>query len=183
MDTELARANPGRVDLGIGRAGGPPDTFTAKLQTLQQTLRQQRADRPADHDPQMWLLGTSAGSAELAAAAGLHYCFGHFLNPGAATTALHHFQQRKTSTPPILALRVFVASTNAAAQAQAADYLLWRSRKDLGANEPLPPPAAAATHQWTAQEHGRRDANRHAILAGNPNTSVTSSAPSPKGTK
>jgi luciferase family oxidoreductase group 1 len=77
----LADLHPGRVDLGIGRAGGPADTFPDKLHHLRQALCTLRAGRTAGTGPALWLLGSGGTGAELAGEDGIGYCFGHFLRP------------------------------------------------------------------------------------------------------
>ncbi|MEV0901300.1 LLM class flavin-dependent oxidoreductase [Actinoplanes sp. NPDC049802] len=116
----------------------------------------------------MWLLGSGTTAAEIAARQLLGYCYGHFLNPDGSRTSLDMFRSAAAGAPRMLAVRVFVAATVSAAEAQAADYLLWRSRKDLGADEPLPPAGEADRHHWTAAERTRATRNSRAIVVGDP---------------
>lgn len=102
----LAALAPGRIDLGLGRAPGS-DQLTAyalqqdRAQRAPNLFPQQVAellahfDRalPADHpfrhlgatlpggaeQPDMWILGSSEDSADLAAHLGLPYCFADFI--------------------------------------------------------------------------------------------------------
>jgi alkanesulfonate monooxygenase SsuD/methylene tetrahydromethanopterin reductase-like flavin-dependent oxidoreductase (luciferase family) len=163
----LADLHPGRVDLGLGRAGGPAETFPGRLRQLRHTLAGLRDGRPAGAGPALWLLGSGTTAAELAGAHDIGYCFGHFLSPGAAGPALAAYTAR-ASRRPALAVRVFVSPDAHRAEELAADYLLWRARKDLGADEPLPPGGAAGRHAWTAAERARAHHAAQAIIVGGP---------------
>jgi luciferase family oxidoreductase group 1 len=163
----LADLHPGRVDLGIGRAGGPAATFPAKVELLRQTLARLRVDRPAGSGPELWLLGSSTVAAELAGEQDIDYCFGHFLSPAAAGPALAAYTAR-SALRPVLAVRVFVSPGGRRAGVLAADYLLWRARKDLGANEPLPSEGEDDRHPWTAAERIHAAHAAGAILVGDP---------------
>ncbi|GAB1691080.1 MsnO8 family LLM class oxidoreductase [Krasilnikovia sp. M28-CT-15] len=165
----LADLHPGRVDLGLGRAGGPAYTFPEKVELLRRSLALLRRTRGCGTGPGLWLLGSGTTAAELAGQHRIGYCAGHFLNPGASGPALAGVRAVNSAAPLILAVRVFVAMTTDRAQAQAADYLLWRSRKDLGAQEPLPRSGQAAQHRWSAAECARAEQNRRAIVVGDPN--------------
>ncbi len=138
----LATLAPGRVELGIGRApGGLPrstkalqkgiaehDTLEEKLAELKTLLREPTneahplpgltasplPEKPAD----VYLLGTSLSSAELAAAQGLPYAFALFINndPQTAHAAFELYRSRFNrelggEPRPILALSVIAADT------------------------------------------------------------------------
>jgi len=138
----LATLAPGRVELGIGRApGGLPrstkalqrgvtehDSLDAKLTELRSLLEGPTDEEhplpgliasplpatPAD----VYMLGTSVSSAELAAEQGLPYAFALFINndPDTAAAAFElyktRFNREKGGEPkPILALSVIAADT------------------------------------------------------------------------
>ena len=159
----LAALSPGRVDLGIGRGpGGMPQStqalkpidgdtkpFSDKLVELKQFLHNQLDDhhplhglrasplpgQPAD----LFLLGTTTASAELAADLGMPYVFALFLNSDeqmmADAVALYQRQfnrARGTEPQTILALPVMVAETDEAAQALAAELKVIRVRLESG---------------------------------------------------
>ncbi|REK76973.1 LLM class flavin-dependent oxidoreductase [Paenibacillus paeoniae] len=141
----LASLAPGRVELGIGRAPGGLPRSTKALQwtedsrTLSEKLAEVQTyisgpapeshsleglqaspipEQPAD----VYILGTSVASAELAAERGLPYVFALFINndPAAAKEAFHtyrsQFASTEGSTPrPILALSVIAADSDEAA--------------------------------------------------------------------
>ncbi|WP_248923986.1 LLM class flavin-dependent oxidoreductase [Paenibacillus hamazuiensis] len=149
----LASLEPGRVDLGIGRApGGLPrstralqdqasaggKTLDDKLEELQQYLRQSRL--PAGGEPQgvkatplppvapdLYLLGASTGSAELAARLGVPYVFSQSLtgDPQVIADALRiyrtQFRPGTVSRPEtMLALTVILTDTDEEAERLAA---------------------------------------------------------------
>jgi alkanesulfonate monooxygenase SsuD/methylene tetrahydromethanopterin reductase-like flavin-dependent oxidoreductase (luciferase family) len=155
----LSALYPGRVDLGIGRAGGPADRFPEQLAEVQRSLV---GDTP------IWLLGGSASSAGLAATLDTAYCFAHFLNPRPAMAALDTYHQRSPNPRSALAVRVLMADTAAKAEELAAGLLLWRSRKDLGDDRPLPSPESTRKHRWTSAELQRAGDNSRALLSGTP---------------
>ena len=84
--TVLASLHPGRVDLGIGRAGGLSHRFPQQLDELRRLLGVETSDvAPAGAGqvgpppPQVWPLGAGAGSAVLAGRLGTAFAFAHFL--------------------------------------------------------------------------------------------------------
>jgi luciferase family oxidoreductase group 1 len=168
----LAALHPGRVDLGIGRAGGPARRFPQQLVELGHLLA---LPYPGYVSPEIWLLGAGTGSAELATARGTSFAFAHFLRPELSRTALDTFHQgvqsqRKQSTGSnsALAVRVAIADTEAKARDLAMSFLLWRSRKDLGNDEPFPSLATARAHRWTGAETERVTDNSRALVTGTP---------------
>lgn len=139
----LASLAPGRVDLGIGRApgglplstralqqeGGSTRSLEEKLVELEKFLHNNlepehplyglkaipNPSQPAD----LYLLGTSVASAELAAQRGVPYVFAQFINSDEAvsleaiTTYRERFVPRAITTPQaILALSVIVSDTD-----------------------------------------------------------------------
>lgn len=135
----LSALNPGRIDLGIGRAPGT-DMVTARLlsqngnpdfsrfpeqaEQLQNILNDKcfqpklrpQAETPAD----LWMLGSSPDSAALAGQLGLPYNFALFINPAMDGRILdyyrHSFQSgdapgRIASPHGCLTVNVLVADT------------------------------------------------------------------------
>ncbi len=91
----LAALHPGRIDLGIGRApGGAPHVVRA-LRRTDRPYREQLEELQALLDPastaavpvrggnvpQLWLLGSSPGTAALAAELGVPFAFARHLSP------------------------------------------------------------------------------------------------------
>ncbi|MCG7409259.1 LLM class flavin-dependent oxidoreductase [Paenibacillus sp. ACRRX] len=147
----LASLAPGRIDLGIGRApGGLPRSTKAlqpaedtrkleeKLNELEQFLLGPAKDEhplaglkatPLPERPaEIYILGTSVSSAEIAAERGLPYVFALFINndPEAAREAFHTYRTkyntaRKSEPRTILALSVIAADTEVEAANIAGD--------------------------------------------------------------
>jgi luciferase family oxidoreductase group 1 len=160
----LASLAPGRVDLGIGRGpGGMPSSTKAlqqemgngvtplseKLIQLEQFLHNRLEEthplyglqtspqppQPAD----LFLLGTTPASAEMAAALGMPYVFALFLNNNdrvmyeSVATYRQQFDGTKGTSPQaILALPVIVADTDAEAQHYASEIKMVRIRLQSG---------------------------------------------------
>ena len=132
----LANLYPGRIDLGIGRAPGADmttavalatdgrpkfeafPTLTAKLSEYlwSETTSPIVSPRPPEDIP-LWMLGSSADSAVLAAQRGLPYNLGLFINPQADSRLIglykSHFQPSALQPHPyaILTMGVFCADT------------------------------------------------------------------------
>ncbi|MGK5449021.1 MsnO8 family LLM class oxidoreductase [Streptomyces radiopugnans] len=176
----LASLYPGRVDLGLGRAGGPAEDYPDRVRLLRRMLGMD-GDGPGlpgmapPVPPRMWLLGAGTGSAHLAGLLGTDFAFAHFLNPGPATAALSAYREsvarRDGGAGPragVLAVRAVTAESEAEAEALAQSVLLWRSRKDLGDDLPLPTPRAARNHRWTALEAERAAVRGRSLVWGTP---------------
>ena len=159
----LASLAPGRVDLGIGRGpGGMPQSTRAlqqdsgsrgrslsdKLVELEQLLHNRvaanhplhglRASPKPPEPAELFLLGTSPASAELAADMAIPYVFAYFLNSDDGTmrdaVAAYRARFSPTSGHPrvMLALPVIVADTDAEAGAYAAEVTVVRIRLQSG---------------------------------------------------
>ncbi len=107
---------PGRIDLGIGRAGGG-DAFTNRalnpqmqkedntflkfdelITFLNNNSRKRRVNAVPviEAMPNMWVLGTSPDSASYAAERGLPYSFGSFINDQHCLLAMQTYHQKFT---------------------------------------------------------------------------------------
>ena len=159
----LASLAPGRVDLGIGRGpGGMPQSTRAlqqgggntgrslsdKLVELEQLLHNRvatdhplhglRASPKPPEPAELFLLGTSPASAELAADMAIPYVFAYFLNSDDAmmrdAVAAYRARFAATHARPqvILALPVIVADSDAEASAHAAEITVVRIRLQSG---------------------------------------------------
>ncbi|RUT31787.1 LLM class flavin-dependent oxidoreductase [Paenibacillus zeisoli] len=159
----LSSLAPGRVDLGIGRApGGLPRStralqqgtedggdLTGKLKELSEYVHNRLAEdhplaglraTPLPGQPaEIYLLGASLSSAELAAELGLPYVFALFINsdPVVAEDAFAAYHQsfnytNGTKPQPILALPVLVAETDAEADELASQQKLYKVYLDSG---------------------------------------------------
>ena len=161
----LASLAPGRVDLGIGRGpGGMPQSTRAlqqgggtasrplsdKLVELELLLHNRvaanhplhglRASPKPPEPAELFLLGTSPASAELAADMAIPYVFAYFLNSDdammrdAVAAYRDRFAATATGARPqvMLALPVIVADTDAEAAAHAAEVTVVRIRLQSG---------------------------------------------------
>jgi luciferase family oxidoreductase group 1 len=177
----LASLFPGRVDLGLGRAGGPAHDYPQRVRAVRLLLGLDGDGAPtgaevspAAVNPRMWLLGAGLNSGELAGRLGTDYAFAHFLVPGPARAALASYraayteQTGRPSPGGVLAVRVVTAESEDRAEALVQSVLLWRSRKDLGEDLPLPTPEEALAHRWTALEAERAVARRDSLVWGTP---------------
>lgn len=149
----LAALAPGRVDLGVGKAPGGFPITTRALQRLHDPLRKHDfADQLADLDgflsgalpahhalsgavatpippqsPDRILLGSNAGSAELAASHGWGFCYaGHFnSDPDNLARSIAAYQGAG-ERPAMLALYAFVAGTQEKAERLVGDLRIIR---------------------------------------------------------
>lgn len=97
----LAALHPGRIDLGVGRAPGGAPHVVSSLRRTDRPYRDQLEELqalldPADtvavpvkggNVPELWLLGSSPGTAELAAQLGVPFAFARHLSPDKACKA------------------------------------------------------------------------------------------------
>ena len=144
----LEAAAPGRIDLGIGRAPGSDPVITALLRSTGHTsdvdafpnnvrdieallgadgagLRLAtgeeytvRATPVAAGVPEIWLLGSSDYSAELAGRLGLPYVFAHHFFGKGAEHALELYRSRFTPSEHLDAPRVFLTANAVAAETE-----------------------------------------------------------------
>jgi luciferase family oxidoreductase group 1 len=136
----LEAAAPGRIDLGIGRAPGSDPVITALLRSeghtsdvdrfpdhirdiealigadgagLQLATGEQytvRATPAAAGTPDLWLLGSSDYSAELAGRLGLPYVFAHHFSGQGTEHALRLYRSRFEASEHLAAPRTFLTA-------------------------------------------------------------------------
>ncbi|MDV3219849.1 LLM class flavin-dependent oxidoreductase [Intrasporangium sp.] len=169
----LATMHPGRIDLGLGRAPGTdPATaralrrneaaamnFAAEVEELQGYLGEPDPDAtvraiPGEgtHVP-IWILGSSHGGAQVAAALGLPYSFASHFAPAALMSALEVYRRGFQPSPlpdgleeprTMAGANVMVADTQAEAE-RLFTSVLERFRSIVtGRRSGLRPPAEAA---------------------------------------
>lgn len=187
---------PGRIDLGLGRAPGTDpvtmralyrderraDFFPDEVSELQRLLGPDSGPHPvksypgSDSKVDIWLLGSSLFSAQLAAQRGLPYAFaGHFAPPLARQALnLYHqlFQPSDVLEKPyaILCLPVIPGETDEEAQ-----YLLTSAQQRviaLRTGKPLylPPPVETMEGIWSPMERMQVEAFLDLAVVGGPET-------------
>ena len=178
----LAGLNPGRIDLGIGRAGGSDGRTLSALrsvsgeyfaQELAELLAFENDEFPADHPfkavrvvpdqvrlPPIFLLGSSGASAAAAGQLGAGYSFAAHFSPTPAAPAFAAyraaFQPSEQFAKPhaILAVSALVAPTDAEAQFLSGSQALSWALFHSGKSRKLVTPEEAAAHAYT--DHERR---------------------------
>jgi len=174
--------NPGRIDLGIGRAGGSDGRTLQALrsvggeyfaQELAEMLAFEEGNFAPDHPfapitvapekvslPPIWLLGSSGASAQAAGQLGVGYSFAaHFsATPSAPAFAAYRAAFTPTAAFPephaIIALSAIVAPTDEEAQFLARSQELMWALFQSGEIRKLVSPEEAVRHVYT--EHQRR---------------------------
>lgn len=184
----LASLAPGRVDLGIGRAPGglPRSTQALRQGALEDTTLTNKiaelgkyVQGPLDNDhplaglratplpeiaPELYVLGASAASAELAAGFGLPYVFSLFINGDeqAALEAIRIYRSRfepasyAAKPQVILALSVVAADTAQEAEELAGEHKLFKINLDSGKT-------LAVSTLAQAEEFGRQSGGNYSI--------------------
>jgi luciferase family oxidoreductase group 1 len=166
----LAGLYPNRIDLGIGRAAGTsariaralqrdqsrpaPDDFPQQLAELIAYLSNQHPLLPGHFElPEIWLLGSSAQSAEWAAELGLPYTFADFINPeGAAYTAYYrqYFRPSPRLAAPRVAVAVSVICADSDAEAMRLSASLRMMLLMLFRGQPIPIPSVEKAQEFLA---------------------------------
>ncbi len=189
---------PGRVDLGIGRAPGTdPGTavalrgsraalgaedfperlgelFALGVGPVPTRLGGTTAAMPPDAPlPPIFILGSSAEGAPVAAAIGVGYAFAaHFsdLDPqGPMLAYRREFEPGPLDKPhAILTLHTIVADTDEEAQRLAASYLVTFARLRTGQKPLLLPPDEALRYPFSPQECMVAEGVRERALIGTP---------------
>ncbi len=171
----LEALHPGRIDLGIGRAPGT-DQYTALA--LRRTMEglsaegfpQELADligyflgnpqmritaTPGKNDmPEIWLLGSSGFSAQLAGLLGLPFSFAHHFSAANTVPALELY--RKSFEPSrwlerphaMVAVSAICADTDERAEWLSGPAALSFLRMRTGRPQPLATPEEAAAYQY-----------------------------------
>ncbi|MGJ3402410.1 LLM class flavin-dependent oxidoreductase [Glutamicibacter sp. Je.9.36] len=168
----LAAVHPDRVDLGVGRAALSDPHYAQKIAAL--VHDSDAVHEPSDTEPagRVWVLGAGGSTAPLPGTLGAGYVHGHFLRPAGGEPATRAYREAAANAGhaahTVLAVRFATAATEEKAQALANALLLWRVRKDLGHDGPIPSTATAASHPWNAQERARAEERSKALIVGTP---------------
>lgn len=188
---------PGRIDLGVGRAPGSDpltaralnpysnvDEFPRQVQELEHWVSNRplpgthpfhaiTAHPVGETRPQIWILGSSAYGAQVAAFLGLPYAFAYFFNDGAGVEeALAQYREgfrpsagldRPQATICVWAL---AAGSTAQARRLATSREHWRIEFEKGVRAPLVSPEEAAAYPYTPAERSRIERLRAEALVG-----------------
>ena len=176
--------NPGRLDLGLGRAPGTDpitsralrrdgigaEQFPDDVQTLQELLGPLKPGQPVKAIPgagtnvPIWLLGSSLFSAQLAALRGLPYAFaGHFaprLYKEALRVYREHFRPSEQQDRPLAMLCLPAVPADTVDEAKHISTTSYQRILSLFRGQPLwlKPPVDSMDGLWSpAEEAGVRD--------------------------
>jgi luciferase family oxidoreductase group 1 len=193
----LAALHPGRIDLGIGRAPGTDQRTALALRRTVEGLSAEdfprelldliamlsgapdatlRAVPTANQPPQIWLLGSSGYSAQLAGLLGLPFCFAHHFAAANTEPALalyrNSFRPSQWLERPhtMIAVNVVCADTDAHAEYLAKPGLL--AFLSLRAGRPIALPSAdeAARYEFSAEELAFIEQRKRGQALGSPKT-------------
>ena len=192
----LEALHPGRIDLGLGRAPGTDqvtaralrrtadtgaDTFPQDVVELIEYLAD--SDQPVSHPapvpgrgylPEMWLLGSSTFSAQLAGLLGLPFSFAYHFAPDLLDQAVEQYRSRfrpsfLLAEPYFMpAVSVLCAPTDDEARWLAGPSALSTLQLRTGRLGPVPSPEEAAAYRYTPQERAFIDASTSTHLIGEP---------------
>jgi luciferase family oxidoreductase group 1 len=189
---------PGRIDLGVGRAPGSDgltahalnphanaaEEFPRQVQELQHWVS--GIALPAGHpyrsimalptgttSPQLWILGSSAYGASLAAHFGLPYAFAYFFTEGAGVEealALYRRNYRPSERYPQPCATICVWALAADTHSEARRLLMtreyWRAGFEKGLRMPLVSPEEAAAYPYSDSERSMIEKLRGIAMVG-----------------
>lgn len=189
---------PGRIDLGIGRAGGADARAMRALRSeggerfpalMSELVTFDRGGFETDHPlggvqvtpgeialPPIWILGSSGASAASAGAAGYGYAFASHFSPAPADLALDAYRQafRPSAHFPqphaILCVAAMVAETVEEAERLWSSTGLTWLYLHRGLTRKIPSPAEAAAYPYTPAERRVVDERRALTIVGTPQT-------------
>jgi luciferase family oxidoreductase group 1 len=192
----LEALHPGRIDLGLGRApgtdqataralrrgrGGDADGFPDDVVELISYLSDgvggpshPSAVPGRGYLPQIWLLGSSLFSAELAGLLGLPFSFAYHFSPGLLDGALERYRQRFRPSflwaePKVMvAVSVICAEDADEARWLAGSSALGTLQLSTGRLGPLPSPEEAAAYRFSAAEQALVDTTMASHVIGDP---------------
>ena len=199
----LEALHPGRIDLGIGRAPGTdPGTARALRRTvagvseddfpqhLLELLAFFTGEFPEGHPlagiravpgggamPELWLLGSSGYSAQVAALLGLPFSFAHHFSAQNTIPALELYRslyrpsvEGRRRPHAMVAVSVLCADTDDRARYLAGPGALSFLRLRAGSPGPLPSPEEAASYNYSDRELEMVRARLSSQIIGSPKT-------------
>ncbi|WP_244514396.1 LLM class flavin-dependent oxidoreductase [Afifella marina] len=187
---------PGRIDLGIGRAGGSDSRTLSALkavdggqfaQQMAELIAFETGGFPDGHPyqaievvpgevslPPIWLLGSSGASAEFSGLNGFGYAFAGHFSPAPAAPAFqayrHAFKPSDDFPGPktLLCLAAICAPSEEEAAYLAGSMELAWLRLRQGGLRKLASPQEAADYAFTPQDHATVEAYRRIAITGTP---------------
>ena len=192
----LEALHPGRIDLGLGRAPGT-DQLTARALRRDSALGAESfpddvielynymADhaggpsRPAavpgrGYLPEIWLLGSSLYSAQLAGHLGLPFAFAYHFSPGPLDAAVAAYRETFKASPLLdsphlmVAVSVICAPTDDEAKWLAGSSALSILQLHTGRLGPMPSPEEAAAYDFSPAERAHVESVMRTHVIGNP---------------
>jgi luciferase family oxidoreductase group 1 len=191
----LEALHPGRIDLGLGRAPGT-DHVTARalrraadlgatsfphdvVELISYLVPQESPPHPAPtpgsgYLPEIWLLGSSTFSAQLAGQLGLPFSFAYHFAPAlldqAVATYRAHFESSRFLDAPYLmvAASVVCAPDNDVARWLSGSSALNIVQRAQGRPGPLPSPEEAAAYVMSDAEAALVNETQSSYLVGTP---------------
>jgi luciferase family oxidoreductase group 1 len=198
----LEGLHPGRIDLGIGRAPGTDGATASALRRSPDPLSDEDFPRsfaellaffngefPAGHPyagitavpglgdkPEIWLLGSSGYSAQLAGLLGLPFSFAHHFSPRNTLPALElyrsNFRPSEILSKPyaMVACAAIVAADDERARWLSGPARLSMARLRSGMPTRFPTPEEAAEHQFSEAEEASISSLSGSAVIGGPET-------------
>jgi luciferase family oxidoreductase group 1 len=189
---------PGRIDLGLGRAPGtdPVTSYALRrrqddpaaddfLERFQELMAFEQHLFPESHPfrrvqampsdvalPPIYLLGSSAYSAQLAAHVGAGFSFAHHFSDFDPVMPMMTYREQFKPSPQrseplaILAVHVVCADSDAEADRLASSIDLNFARRRQGQMLPIPSPEEAAAHNYTPADRAWIAQNRARLVVG-----------------
>lgn len=104
---------------------------------------------------------------------GTEFAFGRFFSPSGGPAAFEDYRAAFSAATGhraggALSVRLVTADSAGRAEELAQSLLLWRARKDLGQDRPLPSNETTRRHRWTGAELERAKVHRTALVSGAP---------------
>lgn len=198
----LESLHPGRIDLGIGRAPGTDQVTAAALRKGVDPLTDEDLPRqlgellgfftgewPPGHPyssitavpgegalPEIWLLGSSGYTAQVAGMLGMPYSFAHHFSAGNTEAAVQLYRSRFEPSPYLDEPRVMIgvgvicAGTDEEARWLAGPSRLAFARLRSGRPGRFPSPEEAASHDFTPDEEAVVSSVAKGHIFGSPET-------------